>query len=115
LPGLEESAPLSDLIAENTIPPLVDGLPGTPIALTGDDTTAAVLNALAQGDDATQIVLRRGPASEASEAPALVVLADPADGESEARLMIAAFAMAWLPATEQTTLINNMASWMLNP
>jgi hypothetical protein len=44
----------------------------------------------------------------------LVVLADPATGESEARLMIAAFSMAWLPEDEQATLISNMASWMLS-
>lgn len=115
LPGLEESAAVSDLVVENTIPPLVAGLPSDPIALTGGDTTAAVLSALAEGDEATQVVLRRGPASEQSDAPALVVLADPSGGDSEARLMIAAFSLAWLPATEQSTLINNMASWMLTP
>jgi ribosomal protein L12E/L44/L45/RPP1/RPP2 len=115
LPGLEERAPLLDLVTDNSIPAMVAGLPDAPIAISGDDTDAAVLNALAEGDEATQVVLRRGPDSEASEAPVLVVLADPSSGESKARLMIAALNMAWLPSTEQETLITNMASWMLAP
>ncbi len=115
LPGLEESAEVWDLVSEDAIPALVADLPSSPIELTGADTMAAVLSALSEGDEATQVVLRRGPASEQSDAPALVVLADPSSGDSEARLMIAAFSLAWLPATEQSTLINNMASWMLMP
>jgi len=115
LPGLEQSAPLSDLVSEETIPALVAGLPAQPMAISGSETTAAVLSALAEEDEATQVVLRRGPESEESDAPALVVLADPSSGDHEARLMIAAFSIAWLPATEQGTLINNMATWMLTP
>lgn len=114
LPGLETTAPLSDLIVENTVPALVNGLPTTPIPVTGDETTSAVFDATTEGDETTQIILRRGPASESADAPALVVLTDPSTGESEARLMLVAFAMGWLPESEQGILINNMAFWMLS-
>ncbi|MCB0105558.1 MAG: hypothetical protein KDE53_06610, partial [Caldilineaceae bacterium] len=114
LPGLEEMAPISDIVVDSAIPALVADLPEAPIALV-DAGSAAVLNAMAEEDDATQVVMRRGPASENADAPALVVLADPSSAESEARLMIVALSMTWLPDEEQTALIDNMATWMLTP
>ncbi len=116
LPGLEATSAIRDLVvAPDAAPPLIEGLPAEPVVLTGAEMSSAVLNALAEEDPATEVVLRRGPASEDSEAPALVVLADPAMGDSEARLMIAAFSVDWLPDAEQATLIDNMATWMLTP
>lgn len=115
LPGIEEVAPIRDFVTEETIPALVSGLPDTAITLVDEGGSAAVLNALAEEDEATQVVLRRGPTSDNPDAPALVVLADPSNAESEARLMIAALSMTWLPDEEQTTLIRNMAAWMLAP
>lgn len=115
LPGLEGASPIRDLVLEADAEELTDSLPTSPISLDGTETTSAVLNAIAEGDPATQVALRRGPASENADAPALVVLADPTTGDREARLLIAAFSMAWLPEAEQATLIANMASYMLRP
>ena len=113
LPGLEERAPLSDVVTEADVPALVEGLAAGPIAISGDDTTAAVLSALPEDDEATWVALRRGPASENADAPVLVVLADSATAQNDARLIVAALSLGWLPEGDSATLINNMAAWML--
>lgn len=113
LPGLEERAPLNDVVTEADVPALVEGLAAGPIAISGDDTTAAVLSALPEDDEATWVALRRGPASENADAPVLVVLADSAATQSDARLIVAALSLGWLPEGDSATLINNMAAWML--
>ncbi len=113
LPGLEARAPLLDVVTATDIPALVAGLATEPIAVSGDDTTAAVLSAVPEDDEASSIVLRRGPTSDNADAPLLVVLADSAETTGDARLMVAALSMGWLPQRDSTTLINNMASWML--
>lgn len=113
LPGLEERAPLQDVVTSADIPALVTDLPTAPIAITGDDTTAAVLNALSEEDESSWVVLRRGPASENAEAPVMVVLADSSEAEGDARLIVGALSLSWLPADESKTLVNNMAAWML--
>jgi len=113
LPGLEERAPLQDVLTNADIPPLVANLPTEPIAVTGDDTAAAVLNALSEEDESSWVVLRRGPTSDNSDAPVMVVLADSSEAESGARLIVGALSLGWLPANESKTLVNNMARWML--
>jgi hypothetical protein len=111
--GIDPASPVMDVVKATDAPQLVTGLPEGPIALEGDRTNVVPL-AQPEGPDGFDIVLKRGPASEAADAP--IVIAADDSGEPEAmgaRLVVAGMSLTWLPLETSRTLIANMAAWML--
>lgn len=112
LPGIEAASAVRDVVVNQAIPALVDGLPDEPIVLT-EEQTAANLSPIAADESGVQIALRRGPASEDAEAPLLVILTDEAESGTDSRFMLMGLGLDGLPEEISTILINNMATWML--
>ncbi|MEZ4731254.1 MAG: hypothetical protein R3E79_29395 [Caldilineaceae bacterium] len=112
LPGIEEASTIRDVVIDNAIPALVDGLSAGLITLT-EEQSAANLTPLAADESGVQIALRRGSASDNAEAPVVVALTDAAESDNNARFMIVGMALTGLPEEARTTLISNMATWML--
>lgn len=111
LPGIEDASTLRD-VAIGDMAELVKGLPDEPITLS-EEQNAANLSPLAADTSGVQIALRRGPDSDDAEAPVLVVLTDATESDSNARFMIVGMALTGLAEETSSTLINNMATWMM--
>lgn len=112
LPGIEEASTLRDVVIDGVMADLVKGLPDEPITLS-EEQNAANLSPLAADESGVEIALRRGPASEDAEAPVLVVLTDATESDSNARFMIVGMSLTGLSEATSSTLINNMATWMM--
>ena len=111
LPGIEAASPLRDVVIGD-MGALAKGLPDEPITLS-EEQDAANLSPLAADTSGVEIALRRGPASDDAEAPVLVVLTDAAESDSNARFMIVGMSLTGLAEETSSTLINNMATWMM--
>jgi len=85
----------------------------SPVNLQGDLMPVAPL-AEPDGEDAFQVTLVRGAASEDAESPAMVSATDEGeDAAKGAKLVILALSVAWLPQDFANQLVANMAEWML--
>lgn len=111
LPGIEEASTLRDVVLGD-MADLVKGLPDEPITLS-EEQNAANLSPLAADTSGVQVALRRGVASDDAEAPVLVVLTDATESDSNARFMIVGMSLTGLSEETSSTLINNMATWMM--
>lgn len=108
--GAAESEPsvVRDLVIDDANPTLVEGLPSEPIQLE-EGLPPSVPLTVAEDEAAASIVLRRGPASDDADAPALFVVGDETSG---ARLHISSIALTWLPEADAQQLIQNLGAWM---
>jgi hypothetical protein len=103
-----ETSTLRDVVIDDDDPDLVQGLPAEPILLPEDLPPAALLS-VADGEENTSVILRRGPTSDDAGIPAMFVTADEATG---ARLHVSGMAINWLPDEVAGQLVQNIAAWM---
>jgi hypothetical protein len=106
-----KASAVRDLVVVHDEPELAQGLPETPITLTADLPLATPLDG-AENQEQTQVVLRRGEASDNANAPALFAFTD---NQTSARMQVSAISFTWLPPEVAQTLVLNMAQWMGAP
>jgi hypothetical protein len=113
--GMSDRDPsvVADIVIDETVPELVQGLPTEPVALPNGLPPVAPIEAASE-DGGPQVVLRRGPASSDAGAPLLFVVTD-ANEESPtgARLIVLGMSLTWLPNEYGAQLVGNMAGWVL--
>jgi hypothetical protein len=110
--GIEPPSTIKDLVVDDDVPALVEGLPDGSITLTGETRPVAPL-AQPQAEDTFQVSLRRGPASDNADSPAMIVATDEGQPESvDARLVVIGMSITWLPVDVRSQLVLNMAEWM---
>ena len=110
----QPSAPIKDLVLDDDIPELVQGLPLEPIVLTGSLPAVPPLESNPEPSTGARIAMRRGPESGSANAPVLVIYSDEYFTEPQgALLMLFGMSMAWLPSEIGQQLILNMADVML--
>lgn len=97
-----------DVVVDASAGTLAAGLPSSPLPL-ADGLPAAMPLTLDVWDMPVQVVLRRGPASDDADAPAVLLVSEPNTGS---RLHVSAISMTWLPTTEAQTLLRNLAQWV---
>jgi hypothetical protein len=103
-----------DAITTDSVPELVRGLPQEPITLSGDVPPLRPLQANPDENPSISVILRRGPQSEAADAPLMFVIVDEeAEDATGARLMVLGLSINWLPDDVANQLLQNMADWML--
>lgn len=110
----EPASPIVDVVVADELPALVVGLPTEPIVLP-ENLPAVVPLARNPGEGADAVVaMRRGPASEAADAPVLTLFTDSAANEPKgAKLLLFTLALTWLPDDVAAQLVKNMAQVML--
>lgn len=111
----DEQALQRDLQVEDASHPLAQGFDAGQVipfveAPSGSEYEMDVLTDLA--DDETDVVLVRGPGSEASGVPSLAVMSD---AVSNTRVVFAGFPIYLLPEPAKSRLVLNTVSWMLSP
>ena len=111
--GGEPPSPITDIVVAGDIPELVEGLPDGPILLTEETPPLTPLEMNPDPSTSAQIALVRGPASESSGAPVLVLYSDANFEEPKGALMLlCSMSMGWLPPEISDQLISNMAQVM---
>ena len=111
----DEQAVQRDLQVEDASHPLAQGFGAGEVipfveGPSGSEYEIDVLTDLA--DDETDVVLVRGPGSEASGVPSLAVMSD---AVSNTRVVFAGFPIYLLPEPAKSRLVLNTVSWMLSP
>ncbi|MEZ4559040.1 MAG: hypothetical protein R2854_21830 [Caldilineaceae bacterium] len=109
----EDPAPLADVVVQADIPALVQDLPTEPIALEGGPVAVEPLSTEVEEGQAPDVILRRGPGSEAADAAvAFVVTDEDSDEPKGARLIVMGMSINWLPESVAEVLVRNYADWM---
>lgn len=107
-------SPIADIVIDDSLPALVEGLPETPIALPGDLPEVTPLERNPEPSTGAVIALRRGPKSTAADAPVLMLYTDEKFDEPKgAKLLIFGMSISWLPDEVAAQLVKNMAQVML--
>lgn len=110
----DPASPIADILTDDSLPALVEGLPETPIALTGDLPDVTPLERNPEPSTGATIALRRGPKSTAVDAPVLMLYTDEKFDEPKgAKLLIFGMSISWLPDEVAAQLVKNMAQVML--
>lgn len=111
----EPATPILDVVAGDGAPLLVRDFPDSAVPLPGGLPAVSPLDpALLAGASSAIVALRRGPASEAADAPLLFVVSDAEEEQpTGARLMVLGMSVAWLPDDYGRLLVRNMADYML--
>ena len=110
----DPASPIADILIDDSLPALVEGLPETPITLTGDLPDVTPLERNPEPSTGATIALRRGPKSAAVDAPVLMLYTDEKFDEPKgAKLLIFGMSISWLPDEVATQLVKNMAQVML--
>jgi hypothetical protein len=111
--GGEPPSPIADIVVAGEIPELVEGLPEEPIVLTEETPPLTPLEMNPDPSTSARIALARGPASESSGAPVLVLYSDENFEEPKGALMLLfGMSMGWLPPDISEQLILNMVQVM---
>ncbi len=110
----EPASPIVDVVVADEALALVVGLPTDPIVLP-EGLPAVVPLARTAGEGADAVVaMRRGPASEAADAPVLTLFTDSVANEPKgAKLLLFTLSLTWLPDDIAAQLVKNMAQVML--
>ncbi|MFM7582280.1 MAG: hypothetical protein ACKO9F_06130 [Caldilinea sp.] len=112
--GGEAASPIVDLQVAEGLPALVAGLPTEPIELPDGLPAVVPLERSPDVSTGASIALRRGPASLAADAPAVMLYADENfEAPKGARLLLVGLALTWLPSEVSAQLVQNMAAVML--
>ncbi len=109
----EDPSVIADIVIQDDLPALVEGLPsdGIELPIGLPPVTPLEIN---DGMDGPQVAFRRGPDSGNPGAPLLFIASD--DGSTDAtgaRLMILGMSLTWLPDGYDIQLAKNMAEVML--
>jgi hypothetical protein len=110
----EPASPIADVVVADELPALVAGLPTDPIVLPeGLPAVVPLVRNPGEGADAV-VAMRRGPASEAADAPVLTLFTDSDANEPQgAKLLLFTLSLTWLPDDVAAQLVKNMAQVML--
>lgn len=110
----EPASPIVDVVVADETLALVVGLPTDPIVLPeGLPAVVPLARTPSEGADAV-VAMRRGPASEAADAPVLTLFTDSVANEPKgAKLLLFTLSLTWLPDDVAAQLVKNMAQVML--
>lgn len=110
----EPASSIVDVVIAEELPALVAGLPTEPIVLPeGLPAIVPLTRSPGEGADAAT-AMRRGPASEAADAPVLILFTDSGANEPKgAKLLLFTLSLTWLPDDVAAQLVENMAQVML--
>jgi hypothetical protein len=112
--GAEPASPISDIMIADGMPALVAGLPAAPIALPAGLPAVVPLDRNPDRSTGAVIATRRGPTSEATDAPVLMLYTDENfEDPKGARLLLHGMSLTWLPDDVAAQLVQNMAQVML--
>jgi len=112
--GGEPASPIVDLQVAEGLPALGAGLPAEPFELPDGLPAVVPLERSPGISTGASIALRRGPASLAADAPAVMLYTDETFEEPKgARLLLVGLALTWLPSEVSAQLVQNMAAVML--
>ncbi len=110
----EPATPILDVVADSGEPLLVRDFPNSAISLPGGLPAVSPLDPALLAGASSIVALRRGPASQAADAPLLFVVTDAEEEQpTGARLMVLGMSIAWLPDDYGRLLVRNMADYML--
>ncbi len=111
--GTDDPSVIADVVIDDDLPGLVEGLPSQIIELPNGLPPVAPLETNSD-IDAPLVALRRGPDSGSPDAPLLFLATDEGDPEATgARLMILGMSVTWLPDGYDIQLVQNMAAVMM--
>lgn len=112
--GFGAPSTIVDVVVQDPIPVLVEGLTGEPIELKEGITDLVPLAADPNENDGIWIIMQRGAASADAERPVMFVLSDEDEEQSTgARMLVLGVPIEWFPDDVSEKIVRNMAAWMV--
>ncbi len=112
--GSQAPSPIADVVIADGVPELVKDLPETPIELPVGLPDVVPLEGNSEPSTGGRTAMQRGPTSENTGAPVLMLYTDENFEEPKgALLLLLGMSIAWLPEDVSIQLVQNMADVML--